>query len=256
LHGAEIALILPVDRWSWRSSRIWEERGLDVDRNTEREGRGEATVRTFSGGAFAQNGYLVVCAGTQRGILVDPGGGVEGMVAVVQQEGIEVESIVLTHAHLDHVDGVARAKRETRAPILMHADDEPVYRSAVSQAEWFGVRIDPPPPVDQHLSDGATVRFGDCELRVLHTPGHSPGHVILVGDGYALVGDCVFAGSIGRTDLPGGDFQLLMKSIRTHILTLPDETILYSGHGPATTVGHEKVSNPFLVPDFGGRGFA
>lgn len=229
---------------------------MSEERKPEGTDRGEVTVRAFSGGAFAQNGYLVVCTGTRRGILVDPGGGVEGMLTAVEAEGVAVESIVLTHAHLDHVDGVARAKRETDAPILMHADDEPVYRSALEQAQVFGVRIETPPPVDRHLTDGAPVRFGDCELRVRHTPGHSPGHVILVGDGYALVGDCVFAGSIGRTDLPGGDFQQLMKSIRTHILTLPDETTLYSGHGPATTVGHEKVSNPFLVPDFGGHGFA
>jgi hydroxyacylglutathione hydrolase len=222
---------------------------------TERSG-GEATVRGFSGGPFAQNGFLVVCTGSGKGILVDPGAGVEQMLATAEREEVEIELIVLTHAHVDHVDGVGRAKQATGAPILLHPDDEPLYRAAPKQAEWFGVHIDPLPPVDRPLSDCGTVRFGDCELRVHHTPGHAPGHVVLVGDGFALVGDCVFAGSIGRTDLPGGDFQQLMRSIRTHILTLPEETVLYSGHGPETTVGHERVSNPFLVADLGGHGFA
>jgi glyoxylase-like metal-dependent hydrolase (beta-lactamase superfamily II) len=168
----------------------------------------------------------------------------------------QVEAIVLTHAHLDHVEGVAQAKRETGAPILLHPADMPLYDGAPQQALWFGMRLDPLPPVDASLAEGEAVRFGDCELAVRFTPGHAPGHVILVGDGVAIVGDCVFAGSIGRTDLPGGDLRQLMHSIRTQILTLPDTTTLFTGHGPETTVGHERVSNPFLVPHFGGSAFA
>jgi len=223
---------------------------------TEQGGSGEATVRAFTGGAFAQNGFLVVCTGSGTGILVDPGAAVDQMLRTAEREGVKIESIVLTHAHVDHVEGVARAKRETGAPVHLHAADEPLYHAAPTQAQWFGVHVETPPPVDHYLADGGTVRFGTCELSVRHTPGHAPGHVILIGDGYALVGDCVFAGSIGRTDLPGGDLQQLMKSIRTQILPLPDETVLYTGHGPETTVGHERVANPFLVADFGGRGFA
>jgi hydroxyacylglutathione hydrolase len=214
------------------------------------------TVRAFGGGPFAQNGFLVACAGEGVGILVDPGAGVGEMLAAAEAEGLRIELIVLTHAHLDHVDGVPRAKRETGAPVLLHPDDEPLYRAAPVQAQWFGVHIDPLPPVDRALAHGERIRFGGCELEVRHTPGHAPGHVILVGDGLALVGDCVFNGSIGRTDLPGGDFQTLMRSIRAEILTLPEETVLYSGHGPETTVGHERVSNPFLAPNFGGSSFA
>src|SRR5690606_21661599 len=116
--------------------------------------------------------------------------------------------------------------------------------------------MDPLPPLDEYLTEGEIIRFGDCALEVRHTPGHAPGHVIFVGPGVAFVGDCVFSGSIGRTDLPGGDFQTLMQSIRRHILDLPDETVLYSGHGPETTVRHEKLSNPFLVPHYGGSRFA
>ena len=220
------------------------------------EPRGEIVVRCFAGGAFAQNGYLVTCAGSDDGILVDPGAGVDGMLAAVRKERIQIHHIVLTHAHLDHVDGVTRAKRATEAPILLHAADEPLYHAAPTQAQWFGVTVEPLPQVDRYLEDGDVVRFGDCALDVRYTPGHAPGHVILLADGAALIGDCVFAGSIGRTDLPGGDFQQLMRSIRAHILSLPDETVLYSGHGPETTVGHERATNPFLVPSFGGGGVA
>jgi hydroxyacylglutathione hydrolase len=218
-------------------------------------GRGEATVRAFTGGPFAQNLFLVVCTATNRGILVDPGAATAQALAVAAREGVHVEQIVLTHSHVDHVDGAGRAKRETGAPVLLHPEAEPMYHAAPMQAQMFGVFAEPPPPVDEYLRPGDPVRFGECELEVRYTPGHAPGHVTLVGEGFAIVGDCVFRGSIGRTDLPGGDFQMLMKSIRTQILTLPDETTLYSGHGPETTVGHEKVGNPFLVPNYGGSGF-
>lgn len=219
-------------------------------------GSGELVVRGFTGGSFAQNGYLVSCARTRRGILVDPGAAVGEMLAAAGAAEVEVELIVLTHAHLDHVDGVPHARRETGAPILLHPDDQPLYQAAPTQAQWFGMSIEPLPPVDQWMEDGGRVRFGECELEVRHTPGHAPGHVVLVGEGVALVGDCVFAGSIGRTDLPGGDFQTLIRSIRARILTLPDETRLYSGHGPETTVGHERATNPFLSPQLGGSSFA
>jgi glyoxylase-like metal-dependent hydrolase (beta-lactamase superfamily II) len=214
------------------------------------------TVRGFTGGPFAQNSYLVVCVETKLGILVDAGAAAGEMLRTADAEGVRIEQIVLTHAHLDHMDGLPLAKRESRAPVLLHPEDEPLYYAAPTQAQRFGMEMEPLPPLDGRLSHGEMVRVGNCELQVRHTPGHAPGHVILVGDGLALVGDCVFAGSIGRTDLPGGDLQQLMKSIRTQILTLPDETALYTGHGPETTVGHERVSNPFLVPDLGGRGFA
>ncbi|MBA2671532.1 MAG: MBL fold metallo-hydrolase [Gemmatimonadetes bacterium] len=213
-------------------------------------------VRSFTGGAFAQNGFLVWCARSKKAMLIDPGAAIGEMLSAAKDAQLEIEKIVLTHAHLDHVDGVARAKRETGAPVLLHPDDEPLYRAAPTQAQWFGVEMEPLPPTDGPLGEGDVIRFGDCELLVLHTPGHAPGHVILVGDGVAITGDCVFAGSIGRTDLPGGDFQTLMASIRKHILSLPDETRLYSGHGPETTVGHERATNPFLAPQLGGSSFA
>lgn len=213
--------------------------------------RGEVKVQSFTGGGFAENAYLLTCVRTNAAVIVDPGGAVDALLAAAAAQAARVERIVLTHAHLDHVEGVARAKSATGAPVLLHPEDEPLYRAVPTQAQWFGLQAETPPPVDAPLAPGVPVEFGACALEVRFTPGHAPGHVTLVGDGFAMVGDCVFAGSIGRTDLPGGDFQQLMRSIREQILTLPDETALYTGHGPATTVGHERVSNPFLAPQFG-----
>ena len=221
------------------------------------EPRGEAVVRSFTGGLFGENTYLVSCARTNAGILVDPGAAVGDALRAAAQAGVRIERIVLTHAHLDHVEGLARAKRETGAPIHLHPDDARLYAAAPVQAQMFGLPpIEPLPPVDADLAAGEEIVFGDCALVVRPAPGHAPGHVLLVGDGVALVGDVIFAGSIGRTDLPGGDFRTLMESIRREVLPLPDATVLHTGHGPDTTVGHERVSNPFLTGVYGGSSFA
>ena len=235
-------------------TRCWE-RSVAEAVQGGRTGRGEVVVRGFTGGVFAENTYLVSCARTNAGIIVDPGAATPQLLAAATQAGVKVEAIVLTHAHIDHVEGLARAKRETGVPIHLHPADGPLYERAPMQAQMFGVPMEPLPPVDHELAEGGSVRFGEVELAVRFAPGHAPGHVILVGDGVALVGDVVFQGSIGRTDLPGGDFQTLMRSIRQQVLTLPDETVLHTGHGPDTTVGHERATNPFLVPNFGGGGF-
>ncbi|HET7231659.1 MAG TPA: MBL fold metallo-hydrolase [Longimicrobium sp.] len=220
------------------------------------EPRNDVVVRSFTGGVFAENSYLLVCTASNAAIVVDPGAGTPQMLAEARRLGVNVQSIVLTHAHIDHVEGLAQAKEETGAPIYLHPDDAELYRNAPLQAQWFGLQMDPLPPVDHPLVPGESVRFGECELAVRFAPGHAPGHVILVGDGVAMVGDVIFNGSIGRTDLPGGDLQTLMRSIREQVLTLPDATTLHTGHGPDTTVGHERVSNPFLTGSFGGSRFA
>ena len=223
----------------------------------DKRGSGDVTVRSFTGGVFAENTYLVACARTGAGLLVDPGAAAAEALAVARAAGITIEKIVLTHAHLDHVEGIPRARRELPdVPVLLHPADRQLYDAAPFQAQMFGVPLEPLPPVDGELVVGETLEFGDCALVIRFAPGHAPGHVILVGDGVALVGDVIFAGSIGRTDLPGGSLPTLMKSIREQVMTLPDATTLYTGHGPETTVGHERVSNPFLVPNFGGGQFA
>jgi hydroxyacylglutathione hydrolase len=214
---------------------------------------GKLKVDVFTGGAFAQNGFVVSCTSSGKGILVDPGASVGEMVRSVEASDIEIQAIIVTHAHLDHIEGVAEARRRTGARIHLHRDDLPLYGQAGVQAQMFGMPIELPPPVDEFMTSGEVIRVGECELTVRHTPGHSPGHVTLVGDGLALVADCVFLGSIGRTDLPGGNFETLIASIRSQILTLPDETVLYPGHGSTTTVGHERRTNPFLA---GGSSFA
>jgi hydroxyacylglutathione hydrolase len=211
-------------------------------------------VRTFVADPFGENAYLVWRDGATGAVAVDPGGEAEAMADSLAAEGLWLEAILLTHAHLDHIEGVAKLVGRTGARVHMHPADRPLYDHAAVQAAQFGMRIDDLPPVDAPLAHGDLLRFGDLEFEVRHVPGHSPGHVILylAEDGVAFVGDVVFQASIGRTDLPGGDYGQLMRGIREHVLTLPAETLLYPGHGPETTVGHERATNPFLVPTYGG----
>ena len=217
---------------------------------------GPLQVRTFSGGPFAENGYLLRCRETGKGAVVDPGAAAEGMAAAIRDEEIPVQAVYLTHAHLDHVEGIPLIREVTDAPIWLHPDDRPLYDRAGDQAAAFGLHLPGPlPEPDQELVPGSTVPVGQVEMEVRFAPGHAPGHVIFYVPSaeLALVGDVVFAGSIGRTDLPGGDFRQLMDSIRDQVLTLPDETRLLTGHGPETTVGRERRGNPFLAPSYGGE---
>lgn len=214
------------------------------------------SIRTFTSSIFGQNAYLVGCTATGETLAIDPGGEASAMAEAIDAGGGTLQGIILTHAHLDHIEGVAELAERFPAPIHLHPDDRPLYDAAGQQAAMFGHEFPTPPPPDEVLEPGRDVVVGKCRLEVRHAPGHSPGHVILYSETarLALVGDVVFAGSIGRTDLPGGSFDQLMTSIREQVLTLPDETTLYSGHGPVTTVGRERVGNPFLVPDHpGGR---
>ena len=216
---------------------------------------GPLEIRTFTSKVFGQNAYLIRCTGTGAWLAVDPGGEADAMAAAIEETGDPLEAIVLTHAHLDHIEGVAALVERVPAPIHLHPGDRPLYDAAGEQAAMFGHAFRAPPPPDRPLEPGTDLEWGGCRFEVRHAPGHSPGHVVLhsAAAGVALVGDVVFAGSIGRTDLPGGDFHQLMSSIREQILSLPDQTELYSGHGPVTTVGRERASNPFLAPDHPGR---
>lgn len=203
---------------------------------------------------FYKNGYLLACETTREGVLVDPGDEVGELLDLVERHQVSVKFIFLTHAHMDHVSGVARARRALGAPVGLHRDDLFLYETAVQQGLAFGIRVDPPPPVDFFYdAAGPGYRFGSYDVQVHHTPGHSPGSVCLrVGragePGQALfVGDTLFAGSIGRTDLPGGDHETLLRSIREVLFAFGDGAVVYPGHGPVTTIGEERRSNPFLV---------
>lgn len=202
---------------------------------------------------FYKNGFVVGCEETSDAVLIDPGDETPELLAEASAQRLNITTILLTHAHFDHVTGVGTAKAALGAPVWLHPADRPLYERAVEQGRMFGLDVAPPPPVDHYYGPKAQFRFGRCVVEVLPTPGHCPGGVCLaIGvDGTTrrelFVGDTLFAGSIGRTDLPGGDAATLLNSICTVLLTFPDDTPVHPGHGPDTTIGAERKSNPFLV---------
>ena len=199
-------------------------------------------------GMFAENCYLIVAEQAGACAIVDPGEEAGLILHKVAETGTKPVAIWLTHAHLDHVLGVARVSAETGAPVWLHPADRPLYDAVPEQAAWFGLAAPPGLPAPDHdMVHGAELAVGELRFAVRHTPGHSPGSVCLIGPGIAFSGDVLFAGSIGRTDLPGGDFETLIGSIERELLPLPDDTILYSGHGPESTIGRERRTNPFLT---------
>lgn len=204
-------------------------------------------VIAIPNGQFVENCYLVVDEAARECAVIDPGEAAGLILHKLQATGARPTAIWLTHGHLDHVLGVPRLKAETGAPVWLHAADRALYDRVPEQARWFGLDAEPLPPVDHTYAAGDSIRVGSIELTVRHTPGHSPGSVCLTAPGVVFGGDVLFAGSIGRSDLPGGDYDTLIRSIERELLVLPDETIVYSGHGPETTVGHERRTNPFLT---------
>jgi glyoxylase-like metal-dependent hydrolase (beta-lactamase superfamily II) len=207
----------------------------------------EPTVVTLPNGQFLENCYLVGDEATKAAAIIDPGEEWESFLAELDWRHWRLEAIWLTHAHLDHVLGVAEVHAATGAPIWLHPAERALYDSLPQQGLWFGMRVPAPPAPHHAFVAGDSVAVGPSRFEVRHTPGHSPGSVSLVGPGMAFSGDALFAGSIGRTDLPGGDYDTLIASIRRELLTLPDDTVVLSGHGPPTTVAAERASNPFLL---------
>jgi glyoxylase-like metal-dependent hydrolase (beta-lactamase superfamily II) len=197
-------------------------------------------------GPFEENCYLVVDEGTGRAALVDPGDEGTRLVRMVRDAGVTLEAVWLTHAHIDHIGAVAAVKREWDVPVYLHPADGPLYAAGARQAAYYGLEFDQPDPPERELVDGARVHVGDLEFQVLHTPGHSPGLVVFHGNGVVLAGDLLFAGSIGRTDLPLSNSADMEASLARLMRDLADDVAVRPGHGPATSIGQERVSNPFL----------
>lgn len=202
---------------------------------------------------FFKNGFVLACEHSREGVIIDPGDEVGDLLAIVERERLTIKFILLTHAHLDHISGVGRAKSALGAPVGLHPADHGLYQDAVKEGLKFGFTIDPPPPIDFFYDGPGPWRFGSYEVRVHHTPGHCPGGVCLqvgrageVGK-QLLVGDTLFAGSIGRTDLSGGDYDTLIRSINDVLFAFGDDAEVFPGHGPKTTIGRERRTNPFFA---------
>ena len=217
--------------------------------------------------AFQQHTRIIACEQTRAAICIDPGDDSEIITGTIDRHGFDLQAIVCTHAHLDHIGGVAALKKlKPAAKIMIHKADEWIYDGLPEQAAWigipraqwkqFGFDFQKPPRVDEYFEDGQTYRVGDLSFNIIHCPGHTPGHIVLFepNERKVFVGDVLFAGSIGRTDLPGGSTEQLMDSIMNKLLPLGDDVAVYSGHGPTTTLGRERQTNPFLTGHAIGRG--
>jgi hydroxyacylglutathione hydrolase len=206
-------------------------------------------VKGLTVGLLQENCYVLGCEKTLKGVIIDPGDNARGILRVVQQEGLIIEKIINTHAHFDHVLAVNAVRAATKAPFCLHPADLPILRDVPERVRlWLDTEVDPVADPDEFLDQGQTIRFGEESLEVRFTPGHAPGHVVFVDHKGQQVfgGDTLFQGSIGRFDLPFADGPTLLKSIREQLFTLPDEYIVYPGHGPATTIGEERSFNPFV----------
>ena len=199
-------------------------------------------------GPFQENCYVVGDEETGAGAIVDPGDEAARIALAVEQTNLEISQILITHTHIDHVGAVASLVDEYSCQVLMHAEAEPMLGQLPTQAMMMGLRFGEVPTVDRHIKDEEVIEVGGLQLRSLYTPGHAPGHIAfyIESEGLLLSGDALFAGSVGRVDLPGGSMEVLMRSIEERLLKLPDETRVYPGHGPETTIGNERVQNPFL----------
>lgn len=209
-------------------------------------------LETFPVGPLHCNCTILGDEATHEAVVVDPGDNIPEVLSRLQKHGLTLRQIVVTHAHIDHVGGAAQLRKLTGAPVLMNQKDLALLGMMEMQANWIGVPTPEVAPPDAGAEDGLTVGLASLPAEVLHTPGHTPGSICLLfpAQHLLLAGDTLFAGSIGRTDLPGGDGHQILRSLRNRLLVLPDGTRVIPGHGPETTIGEERQSNPFLQPKF------
>jgi glyoxylase-like metal-dependent hydrolase (beta-lactamase superfamily II) len=221
----------------------------------ERPRVSETIVRGMVVGAFQENCWVIGNRRTGEAVCVDPGDQPDDILAMARDMGVRIKYIANSHAHIDHVLGVRSLREQTGAKFLLHPGDLDILRGTADSARrWFGAEIEGPPEPDQLLAGGDAVDIDGLKLTVLHTPGHTPGSVCFYADGVVFAGDTLFAGSVGRTDLPGGDMDQEMASILDALMTLPDDTIVLPGHMEQTTVGHERQRNPYVRMALAGRG--
>ncbi len=203
-------------------------------------------IRQLAVGPLQANCFIVGCERTRQAAVIDPGDEADRILLALADRGLTVTHILNTHGHFDHVGANRRLKQATGAPILIHALDAPMLRLLARTAAAWGMAAENSPDPDRLIAEGETIPVGDLALQVIHTPGHTPGGVSFYADGCLFVGDTLFAGSVGRTDFPGGDFDTLRRSIQGKLFRLPDEVRVFTGHGPETTIGEEKRTNPFV----------
>ena len=203
-------------------------------------------IKTLPVGPIMANCFIVGCKETLETAVIDPGDEADKILQLVADLDLNIKTIINTHGHFDHVSANKGIHTATNAPILIHALDAPMLAQISASAANWGLSAEDSPPPERTINDGDTITFGQITLKVLHTPGHTPGGVSLFTDGHVFVGDTLFAGSIGRTDFPGGDFAILKSSIQDKLFELGDDVRVYTGHGAETTIGHERQHNPFV----------
>jgi glyoxylase-like metal-dependent hydrolase (beta-lactamase superfamily II) len=204
------------------------------------------SIFELSVGPLQVNCFVVACSATREALIIDPGEDGGRILELTEREGLKVVKVVNTHGHFDHLGANRQIVEATGAELLLHEADLPLLQRAEAHAGAYGLSVTPSPPPDRLLKQGDSVTLGDITFSVYLVPGHSPGSICLFAEGHLFVGDVLFAGSVGRTDLPGGDFDALYEGIRSQLFKLPDETIVHPGHGPDTTIGRERQGNPFV----------
>lgn len=210
-------------------------------------------IKQITVGSMAVCCYLVACEETKKALVIDPGGNEKDILSLIENEGVRLEYIVNTHGHPDHVCANGPIQKATGAQIVMHEDDAEFFERDEVKEYFSMLGLAPSPPTDKRVKDGDVVKVGDLSLEVIHTPGHTPGGICLYSAPHLFTGDTLFVGAVGRTDFPGGDMQVFMRSIRERLLGLPDDTVVWPGHGyggSQSTIGVEKRTNPYLTGDF------